>query len=131
MDPSNLCCLRNGPIQHKLLTVWRYQTYAVYSIEIFLYDKHNKLTLLTVWFHPTFSTTRYTLTRHNMTGVIVTVVRTIMCTVLTIRPINTSYNQIIYKTSNKNFVDGDKYKRICQRCSVVSISLRTPPLNDM
>ena len=35
-----------------------------------------------------------------------------MLTVLSIRTINTSYNQIIYKTSNKNFVDGDRCKRI-------------------
>ena len=137
MDPSNLCCLQyghiklmlftNGPIKLKLLTVWRYRTHAVYSMDIFLYDKHSKLTLLTVLAHPSFSTTRYTETRHNITGVIVTVVRTIMFTVLSIRPINTSYNQIIYKTSNKNFVDGGKYKRICHHCSVVSnITLDTP-----
>ena len=120
MDPSNLCCLRNGPIKLKLLTVWRYWTHAVYSMDIFLYDKHSKLTLLTALAHPSFSTTRYTETKHNITCVIVTVVRTILFTVLSIRPINTSYNQIIYKTSNKNFVDGDKYNRICHHCSVVS-----------
>ena len=91
MDTSNLCSLQYGQ---------------------FLYDKPSKLTLLTIWAHPAFPTTRYTQPRHNITHVIVTVVRTILLTVLSIRTINTSYNQIVYKTSNKNFVDGDKYKRI-------------------
>lgn len=127
MDPSNLCCLRNGPIKLKLLTIWRYRTHAVFSMDIFLYDKHSKFTLLTVLAHPTFSTTRYTETRHNITGVILTVVGTIVFAVLSIRPINTSYNQIIYKTSNKNFVDDGKYKRKCHHCSVVSnITSDTP-----
>ena len=65
MDPSNLCCLRNGPIKLKLLTVWRYRTHAVYSMDIVLYDKHSKLTLLTVLAHPSFATTRYTETRQH------------------------------------------------------------------
>ena len=102
MDTSILCCLQYGQ---------------------FLYDKPNKLTLLTVWTHPAFSTTRYTYPRHNITHVIVTVVRTIMLAVVPIRTINTSYNQTIYKTSNKNFVDGNKYKKIYKYTCVLFMKL--------
>jgi hypothetical protein len=35
MNPSNLCCLRNGPINLTLLTVWTHRIYAFYSIETF------------------------------------------------------------------------------------------------
>jgi hypothetical protein len=33
MDPSNLCCLPNGPIKLMLLTVWTHQTYVVYGMD--------------------------------------------------------------------------------------------------
>jgi hypothetical protein len=97
-----------------LFSEWKHQTYDVYSMTIFVYDKANKTTLLTVWAHPTFV---QPYTRNNITSVIVT----ILFTVLSVCPINTSYTQIIYKTSNKNL--------ICQHCYVVlNITLNTLPL---
>jgi hypothetical protein len=59
IDPLNLCCLRNGPIKLMLCSEWKHQTYGVYSMTIFVYDKTNTITLLTVWTHPTFCTTIY------------------------------------------------------------------------
>ena len=59
MDTLNLCCLRIGPIKLMLFSEWKHQTYDVYSMTIFLYDKTNKITLLTVWAHPTYCTTIY------------------------------------------------------------------------
>ena len=59
MDPLNLCCLQNGPIKLMLCSEWKHQTYDVYSMTIFLYDKTNTITLLSVWTLPIFCTTIY------------------------------------------------------------------------
>jgi hypothetical protein len=114
MDPLNLCCLQSGPIKLMLCSEWKHQTYDVYSMTIFLYDKTNTITLLTVWTHPTFCTTIYQKQYYKCYC-------NILFTVLSVCPINTSYTQIIYKTSNKNW--------ICQHCYVVlNITLNTLPL---
>jgi hypothetical protein len=45
MDPSNLCCLRNGPFKLKLLTVWTHQLVNTVKNVGFMgpYPKQHKL----------------------------------------------------------------------------------------
>ena len=114
MDPLNLCCLQNGPIKLMLCS-----------------NGNIKLMMFTVWLsfymikpiqlrccqYGPIQPFVQPYTRNNITSVIVT----ILFTVLSVCPINTSYTQIIYKTSNKNW--------ICQHCYVVlNITLNTFPL---
>ena len=84
----NLRCLQYKSFNLTLFTLWTQHSYIVYSMGPShlpcLHYGISKLTVSTVQPYPALSTTRYTETRHKMTSVIVTVIRAVLTTVLSI-----------------------------------------------